>query len=149
MNKHYLQHREIGAMASPDKTTRTLRAGDPTQSKLKIVCESCNSGWLSRMQQRAKRHLIPLIRGEKTALGKEAQEAIAAWCAMATMTGDYLHHDATAVAITQGERDWFRDNLTPPCELENLDWTHTWAQTTLDPFCGAHPRGKRCPSYRS
>ena len=30
------------------------------------------------------------------------------------MTGDYLSHDAEAVAITQAERDWFRDNLKPP-----------------------------------
>jgi hypothetical protein len=33
---------------------------------------------------------------------------------MATMTGEYLTRDVTAVAISQGERDWFRDRGTPP-----------------------------------
>ena len=79
-----------------------------------MVCTGCNNGWLSDIQKRAKPYLIPLIEGRSAVMGTAELEAIAAWCVMATMTGEYLTRDFTAIAISQGERDWFRDNGTPP-----------------------------------
>jgi hypothetical protein len=69
---------------------------------------------MSGIQSAAKPLLIPLIEGRRTTLSKSAQNIIAAWCTMATMTGDYLSRDATAAAISQSERDWFREYGTPP-----------------------------------
>lgn len=114
MNKHHLREREIGRPRSADKTKVTLRAGDPLQMSLKIVCKACNSGWMSRTQNDAKPFLIPLIQGRKTVLGEKGQKAIAAWCAMATMTGEYSVRDENAVAVSQAERNWIRDQGSPP-----------------------------------
>jgi hypothetical protein len=114
INKHHLRYEEVGKPGTQIRATLTLRAGDPLYSKAKVVCTGCNNGWMSDIQKRAKPYLIPLIEGRSAVMGTAALEAIAAWCVMATMTGEYLTRDATAVAISQGERDWFRDHGTPP-----------------------------------
>lgn len=113
-NKHHLQATTIGQPGTLHVRETKLRTGDPLRSKLKIVCKACNSGWMSGLQDAAKKILIPLIEGRRTGLAETAQTTIAAWCTMATMTGDYLSHDATAVGISQKERDWFRDHKAPP-----------------------------------
>jgi hypothetical protein len=113
-NEHRLREEETGKPGTLSKIRITRRTGEPLLSKLKIVCKACNSGWMSKIQNAAKPFLLPLIQGRKATFGLEAQRAIAAWCTMATMTGDYLSHDDTAVAISQEERDWLRDNETTP-----------------------------------
>jgi hypothetical protein len=114
LNKHHLQSRTIGRPGTLDVTERTLRAGDPLLSHVRVVCKRCNSGWLSEIQNAAKQPLIPLIEGRRTVLSGSAQDIIAVWCAMATVTAEYLTRDETAVAISQVERDWLRDHRTPP-----------------------------------
>jgi hypothetical protein len=113
-NKHRMQHTTIGRPGTLTTRKGDLRAGEPLLSNMRIVCKACNSGWMSRIQNDAKPFLIPLIRGQRAVLNQKAQKAILAWCAMATITGDYLPRDATATAISQGERDWFRDHGVPP-----------------------------------
>jgi hypothetical protein len=114
INRHRLREEEIGKPGTLSKVKITPRTGEPLLSKVRIVCKACNSGWMSRIQSVAKPFLLPLIQGRSTTMGLVAQRAIAAWCTMATITSDYLSHDNTAIAISQGERDWFRDNGTPP-----------------------------------
>jgi hypothetical protein len=113
-NKHRLQHTIIGLPGTLTTRKITVRAGEPLLSTAKIVCKACNSGWLSRIQNEAKPFLIPLIQGKRIVLGAAAQKAIAAWCAMVTITSDYLPRDPAATAISQAERDWFRDQKAPP-----------------------------------
>jgi hypothetical protein len=113
-NKHRMQHTVIGRARTPTSRKMTVHAGEPLLSNIKVVCKACNSGWMSRTQNAAKPFLTPLIEGRRTTLGTAAQHAIAAWCAMVTMTGDYLPRDPSAIAITQSERDWLRDHGTPP-----------------------------------
>lgn len=105
MNKHEVRAERIGAPGTPIQAEMHLRAGDPLSSTVKVVCAACNSGWLSQIQERAKPYLIPLIRGEAAVLGPDAQRAVAAWCAMATMTGEYIDRDPTAIAVSQADRD--------------------------------------------
>ena len=114
INSHRLREDEIGKPGTLSKVRITPRTGEPLLTKLKIVCKACNSGWMSRIQNVAKPFLLPLIQGRRTTFGLAAQRAITAWCTMATMTGDYLSRDSTAIAISQGERDWFRDSGIPP-----------------------------------
>jgi hypothetical protein len=114
LNKHRLRVETIGQPGTLHLTETTLRAGEPLLSKPKIVCKECNSGWMSLIQENAKPFLIPLIQGHRTMISIEAQKEIASWCAMATITGEYLARDATVAAISQWERDWFRDHRTPP-----------------------------------
>jgi hypothetical protein len=90
-----------------------LQPGDPRSRRVKCVCGSCNSGWMSKLQQRAKPILLPLIRGERTTLGLAAQQTAAAWIAMAVMVAEF--DDPAWVTISQEDRDWlYRTNLAPP-----------------------------------
>src|SRR5947209_7405686 len=49
---------------------------DPT---IKVVCKSCNEGWLSRLEGEAKSVVEPLILGKERRLDPQAQLAIATW----------------------------------------------------------------------
>jgi hypothetical protein len=115
-NKHRMRHTQIGRPGTLTTTEVSHRAGGPLGANAKIVCQGCNSGWMSEIQKTAKQFLTPLIRGQNSTLGLSAQRAIAAWCAMVTMTSEYLVRDPTAISITQAERDWLRDNRTPPAD---------------------------------
>jgi hypothetical protein len=126
MNKHEVRAERIGAPGTPLQAETRLRAGDPL-STVKVVCAACNSGWLSQIQERAKPYLIPLIQGQPTALGPDGQRALAAWCAMATMTGEYIDRDPTAIDVSQADRDCTRrprraGNLDRPLHPSSLAW---------------------------
>jgi hypothetical protein len=147
-NKHSLKSTAIGTPGTLHTSHTRPRAGDPLRSKVKIVCKTCNSGWMGGIQSAAKPLLIPLIEGRRTTLGSSAQKAIAAWCAMATMTGEYLSFDTTAIAITQSEKDWFRVHQTPPKTWKIWIGHYPGSKGVWNHFV-AHLRGKgiRNPSY--
>jgi hypothetical protein len=90
-----------------------IRAGTPLNSKVPVVCEPCNNGWLSRIHETAKPHLIPLIKGLPCAIGEEAQSKVATWATMATMTGEFIHRKPTSVAVSQRERRYFMHARMP------------------------------------
>jgi hypothetical protein len=65
--------------------------GDVISSKLKVVCKDhCNSGWMSRLETRAKPILVPLMTGHDLSLGKYNQEILATWIAMKMLIADFL-----------------------------------------------------------
>lgn len=84
---------------------RQRRSGDPGSRKLPTVCADCNNGWMSRLQERAKDHLIPIVQGQWTDLSNFS-DLVAKWCVMTTMVYEYL--DTTTIAISQEERDQLR-----------------------------------------
>lgn len=86
--------------------------GDPQSRQLRIVCRSCNHGWMSILQQRAKPYLIPLMRGDKIILDKHAQHILASWAAMAVMVAEHLAPDK--VAVPQIDRRYLWLTKLPP-----------------------------------
>ncbi len=63
--------------------------------KAKAVCARCNSGWMSALEKRAKPHLIPMIKGEKTTLSQSEGELCGLWALktalMMEMAGPAAH----------------------------------------------------------
>lgn len=89
------------------------RSGDPRSRKLRIVCKACNNNWMSRIQERAKPILIPLIRGEACQLDAEQQRIVAGWAALLVIIDQYTHRDWVSVPAL--ERAWLkRSALAPP-----------------------------------
>src|SRR5262249_31198261 len=39
------------------------RTGDPHSTRIKCVCRTCNNGWMSQLQKRAKPYLVPMLKG--------------------------------------------------------------------------------------
>lgn len=72
-NKH-----EFKAILAPTPTEEVhgplkIRAGDPLNSQVRVVCGACNSGWMSQIQEYAKPYLIPLFDGDESVLDAPAQ----------------------------------------------------------------------------
>jgi hypothetical protein len=115
-NKYGFANVSVPRPGEDAPATIRVRAGDPLNAQVGVVCGDCNSGWMSRLQNAAKPHLIPLFRGERTLLIEPAQKAIAAWVAMATITGEHLAQQPDRVTLPQSARDWLRANHQPPLE---------------------------------
>jgi hypothetical protein len=89
------------------------RAGDPRSRSLRIVCAACNNGWMSRMQERAKPILVPLIRGEDRTLDAKEQGAVSGWAALLVIIAEYAHRDWVSVPVV--DRAWIKSSsLAPP-----------------------------------
>jgi hypothetical protein len=97
---------------SHSDTTRQKIDGDPRSRRVKFVCGSCNNGWMSELQNRAKPYVLPLVQGSPLVLRREAQETLATWCAMSVMTSDFFYPQRPA--IPQSDRDYLRSHWKPP-----------------------------------
>lgn len=78
------------------------RTGAIQSQKLRIVCDRCNNGWMSRLQNRAKPRLIPFIQGRYRFLSDHDARTLAAWSMMLTMVIEFL--DPATAATTPDER---------------------------------------------
>jgi hypothetical protein len=118
MKKHHFYAERINRPGEPNTASATLRAGDPMRSKARVVCKTCNNGWMSLIQERAKPIMIPLIEGKPTALSHHAQTIVATWCAMATMTSEFLDKDLvpSTIAVSQDDREFLWKEGVPPPE---------------------------------
>lgn len=85
---------------------------DAYSGTLKLVCEPCNNGWMSRLQNAAKPILLPLMRGERVSLTPRARETLAAWITMFVMVSEFQRPDK--VAFQASERELFMKTLKPP-----------------------------------
>ena len=132
------RHSGISATVHSDQSKNTAktkrRAGDFHAQKLRIACRSCNTGWMSRLQENTKPHLVPMLTAKSANFYRSQQTTLAAWITMFVMTADYL--DADMVSITQNERTWFKDHQRPPADWRiwvgkykqpttNRRWIHT------------------------
>jgi hypothetical protein len=78
------------------------RTGNIESRSLRIVCERCNTGWMSRLQNNAKNRVLPLILGQHISLTEADHKILAAWSMMFTMIIEFL--DPTTLATTLRER---------------------------------------------
>jgi hypothetical protein len=113
-NKHNHANVYVPRPGEPEPAKVRIRAGDPLSSQVKVVCDRCNSGWLNRIQQKARPLLLSLFEGATHQIDADAQSKIAAWIAMATMTGEYLSQDEKRITVPPSDRDWLRAHSTAP-----------------------------------
>ena len=88
------------------------RPGHSGTAKVRVVCESCNSGWLSRLEEDVKPILIPLINGKRCGLPLDMQKTLATWAAKTAMTAEQARPRERG--ISQAERSWLKEHLIPP-----------------------------------
>jgi hypothetical protein len=60
--------------------------------KLPRICAVCNNGWMSRIENAAKRILEPMIRDTRSGILVHHQIVIARWMALKTLTADLIDH---------------------------------------------------------
>ncbi|MBB3591740.1 hypothetical protein FHX08_002084 [Rhizobium sp. BK529] len=88
------------------------RPGDPHSQRLRVVCQQCNNGWMSEIQNRVKPNLSKLIIGESADLEPADRELLATWAVMFT----YIWEQAEPKLITSTpeERRAFMETRLPP-----------------------------------
>lgn len=89
------------------------RPGDVTTIKLKVVCKDhCNSGWMSRLEERVQPILLPLLTGASVCLNKYDQEILATWIAMKLMICEFSVPDD--IVTPSLERSLLMGRRIPP-----------------------------------
>lgn len=88
------------------------RPGDPHSQRLRVVCQQCNNGWMSEIQNRVKPNLSKLVVGEPADLTSMDRELLANWAVMFT----YIWEQAEPKLITSTpqERRAFMETRSPP-----------------------------------
>ena len=99
----------------PDVATIQKRTGDPHARRVYCVCKSCNSGWMSQLQEHARPFLVPILTDKKINLHRRAQKTLASWAAMMTMTAEFV--DRKKVAISQEDRTYLKCEGQPPSDF--------------------------------
>jgi hypothetical protein len=61
----------------------------PYLSNLRLVCQTCNNGWMSRLQEDAKPILVRLIEGDWTQLEIDHGARISSWVTMACICMEF------------------------------------------------------------
>jgi hypothetical protein len=102
----------VGLSPGAPITKRHRKQGHVTTRQVRVVCEKCNNGWLSSLEDRTKPVLLALLRGERFALGPEEQLLLATWAAKTCMTAEFI--DRSKIAIPQGDRTFLMHTLSPP-----------------------------------
>jgi hypothetical protein len=91
---------------------REKGSGDLRSRRLRVVCEDCNTGWMSRLQENTKPHLLPLIHGQSASLTADVQTLVAAWIGMFTIVAE--HFDLDRVSTTPAQRRYVMHLKRPP-----------------------------------
>jgi hypothetical protein len=91
---------------------RGWRSDKPATHKLRVVCEVCNTGWMSGIERAAQPILTPMILGQPRHLTIDEQRTIATWAFSRTVVGEQLSR--SNVAIPEADRLWLRDHHEPP-----------------------------------
>lgn len=99
----------------PRHRSARVRQGHPISRKIKAVCKSCNTGWLSNLEEELKPRLRALILGEVLTLTPWDQRRLATWATKTAMTAEMLH--PKSAAVTFREREYLRLHREPPKEF--------------------------------
>ncbi len=126
---------------SQSKNVRAEKVtGDLWSQKVKCVCNSCNNGWMSQIQNRAKFVLEsilipPTTSSAKFELIQSELKTIVQWISMTTITQDLAF--GAHSAISQGNRDCFYNTKFPPSfwkiwigNYDGTGWTRKMRHTS-------------------
>ena len=112
-----INHETLHETIFPEHSTIEIkkRSGEPQSGRLRIVCQTCNNGWMSVLQTEAKPILLSLIKGESRVLHRKALRTLAAWTAMFVMVAEFMiARSGTTIGVPKADRRWLKENGTAP-----------------------------------
>lgn len=110
----------VGLVPLPSHSSAQGQVGS---KKVKVVCKSCNNGWMSRLEETAKPLVEELLHGHHQTLREIDQRLLATWITKTAMTAEFIR--PTEVAIPKNDRQWLQQHLEPPAH-----WS-IWADAYL------------------
>jgi hypothetical protein len=113
---HYADQRELNPVTGKSRAiatgSYTKARGDPLTQTLKVVCRTCNNGWMSRLQSEVIPIMTPLITDYWPAIMIAEAVKLATWAATYTMVIEFAH--ILTVAVPRDEREYLRLHQAPP-----------------------------------
>jgi len=108
----------------------TIRPAWHTQNldlRVRMACESCNTGWMSNLETEVRPIMMPMIRGNaKVPLTLRGQRAVATWAVKTAMVAEFLQKPPTRY-FTQAERRFLVDEVVPSRNLGAFVWIGRYA----------------------
>jgi hypothetical protein len=110
-------------------------SGTPYSRRLRIVCKTCNNGWMGKLQEAAKPLLVPLLNGSACVIGIAQLMTLSSWAAMSTMVSEYFVTPDKR-AISQSDRGHLWLTGSPPESFKiwigcyaRFRWRGVWFRT--------------------
>lgn len=75
-------------------TQKQERQGNLTTKKFRVVCQKCNNGWMSKLENEVKPILTDIITYKKITLDTNSKEVLARWIALKSMVGEQSQKEA-------------------------------------------------------
>ena len=100
--------------AAPWKVTQ--QQGHSGTKKFRIVCQKCNNGWMSQVDDSARTAATPLIQGVKAYVTQDMQGALALWFSKIATIADSRKPKRSLVP--QAQRSYIMEYKRPPDEWE-------------------------------
>jgi hypothetical protein len=97
---------------------RRLVQGHAGSRKVRVVCRSCNNGWIGDIDEAAKPTLLPLICDRPTIINRDQQQILGKFLTKVVITSEYTKPRDRA--IPKEQRDYFFLNRNP------LPLWHIW-----------------------
>lgn len=97
------------------KFYRTRQGGAPTKT-VKVVCKSCNTGWMSNLESQIQPILTPLISGTPAFLRRDERKLLAEWIMMKMFVAEhdaYPDHPANPIFEQSTRSDFMRQSTVP------------------------------------
>lgn len=85
--------------------------------RAKIVCLSCNNGWMNDLENRARPALTEMIAGSGVSLSPDKQREVATWAAKTAMCVEKTFPTATQAIPTDYYSALYADTWRPPNDL--------------------------------
>jgi hypothetical protein len=101
------KYRAMGSITYHDRTDIDIikRPGDVRDWQIRCVCSDvCNNGWMRRVENKARRVMIPLITGQQIRLSPANQQIVATWAVLKAMVAEYDAHGHVTTHHTQRKR---------------------------------------------
>jgi len=93
-----------------------IKQGTNLSQKLRMVCRSCNGGWMSQIEDKSKSVILDLQSHADIILSVEDQRKLVAWIALMTIISEFT--DMPYKAIPSSDRKYFYENKIPPSNWE-------------------------------
>jgi hypothetical protein len=91
---------------------KTEKPGYLTTKKLRAVCQKCNNGWMSQLENKIKPILIKVLNRETFDICTEKQKILTRWIAMKSIFGE--HFESETHMTPAEDRKLFRSQMTIP-----------------------------------
>lgn len=84
---------ESTQMKGQEESSRERKTGSLANVKVKNVCHSCNTGWMSRLENDVKDLILAMVSDQSVTLDSHEQRHLAAWCQLKALTLDAWYPD--------------------------------------------------------